>query len=147
MNFFEKIRLENFRNFKEFTINFNNKCNVIIGPNGSGKTNILESISLFEKGRGFRKDHLKNMVNNNNQNNMFIINSNFIAKKNNLDLILSCTLNEDKFDVLNPFNGDIVESVANMSRSHIHEVLKKSLDFYCVSTSFFCCFNNLKSPI
>ena len=96
MNFFEKIRLENFRNFKEFTINFNNKCNVILGPNGSGKTNILESISLFEKGRGFRKDHLKNMVNNNNQDNMFIINSNFIAKKNNLDLILSCTLNEDK---------------------------------------------------
>ena len=77
MNFFEKIRLENFRNFKEFTINFKNKCNIILGPNGSGKTNILESISLFEKGRGFRKDHLKNMINNNNQDKMFIINSNF----------------------------------------------------------------------
>ena len=105
MNFFEKIKLENFRNFKEFTINFNNKCNVIIGPNGSGKTNILESISLFEKGRGFRKDHLKNMVNNNNQNNMFIINSNFIAKENNLDLILSCTLNEDKLKKKILING------------------------------------------
>ena len=89
MNFFEKIKLENFRNFKELSINFNNKCNIILGPNGSGKTNLLESISLFEKGRGFRKDLLKNMINDNNQDNMFLINSNFIAQENNLNLILS----------------------------------------------------------
>jgi acyl-CoA reductase-like NAD-dependent aldehyde dehydrogenase len=38
---------------------------------------------------------------------------------------------KDRFDVLNPFNGDIVESVINMSRSQVHEVLGKSLDFQC----------------
>ena len=96
MNFFNKIKLENFRNFKELTINFDNKCNLIVGPNGSGKTNILESISLFEKGRGFRKDLLKNMINNTNQDNMFLINSKFTTKENDLDLILSCELKENK---------------------------------------------------
>ena len=96
MNFFEKIKLENFRNFEEYTINFNNQCNVIIGPNGSGKTNLLESISLFDKGRGFRKDLLKNMINSNSKNNLFLINSVFNTQKNNLDLILSCELNDNK---------------------------------------------------
>ena len=38
---------------------------------------------------------------------------------------------KDRFDVLNPFNGDIVDSVINMSRIQVHEVLRKSLDFQC----------------
>ena len=40
-------------------------------------------------------------------------------------------LNNEKFDVLNPFNGEIVQSVVNMSRSQVHEVLGNSLDFQC----------------
>jgi len=96
LNFFEKIKLKDFRNFKEFTINFNNKCNVIIGPNGSGKTNLLESVSLFEKGRGFRKDFFKNMINNEEKKDKFFINCTFTTLKNNLDLMLSCELNKEK---------------------------------------------------
>ena len=97
MSFFEKIKLDNFRNFKEFSVNFNNKCNIIIGPNGSGKTNLLESISLFEKGRGFRKDLLKNMINNHNIEKMFVINSNFVSQKNTINLKLSCAINKNFF--------------------------------------------------
>ena len=55
LNFFQNIKLENYRNFNYFEIDFTSGCNILIGKNGSGKTNILESISLFEKGRGFRK--------------------------------------------------------------------------------------------
>jgi phosphonoacetaldehyde dehydrogenase len=47
-----------------------------------------------------------------------------IMKKNN-------SISNDKFDVLNPFNGDIVDSVLNMSRSQIHQILGKSLEFQC----------------
>ena len=105
MSFFEKIKLENYRNFKDFTITFNKKCNVIIGPNGTGKTNLLESISLFEKGRGFRKDLFKNMISNKNKNNMFSINSSFNTLENNLDLILSVELNNDKLKKKLLING------------------------------------------
>ncbi len=45
MFFLDKLSLDNFRNFKNFSIDFKNDCNVIFGENGSGKTNILESIS------------------------------------------------------------------------------------------------------
>ena len=53
-------------------------------------------------------------------------------KKQKLDLWIVLKMKDkDRFDVLNPFNGDIVESVINMSRSQVHEVLGKSLDFQC----------------
>jgi len=39
--------------------------------------------------------------------------------------------NNIQFNVLNPFNDDIVESVDNMSRSKIHEVLSDSLNYKC----------------
>ena len=97
MNFFNKIRLNNFRNFEDFQINFGKKCNIFIGPNGSGKTNLLEAISLFEKGKGFRKDPLREMVNNNNQKKMFLINATFNTSKNILDLSLFSELKENKF--------------------------------------------------
>jgi len=117
LNFFEKIKLKNFRNFEEFTINFSNKCNVIVGPNGSGKTNLLESISLFEKGRGFRKDLLKNMINNKTQDNMFLINSSFTTQEKNLDLILSCALKENKLKKKLLVNGsNSKESVQHFER-------------------------------
>ena len=106
MYFFEKIKLENFRNFKTFDINFSNKCNVITGSNGTGKTNLLESISLFDKGRGFRKEPLKNMINNHYKNKMFLISSNFVTSENKLDLILSCEKNENKFKKKLLINGN-----------------------------------------
>ena len=43
----DEIRLRDFRNFKDQKIGpLSGGLNLFIGPNGSGKTNILESISL-----------------------------------------------------------------------------------------------------
>ena len=90
MFFFKKIKLENFRNFSNFEIEFNDQCNVIIGLNGSGKTNLLESLSMFEKGRGLRKDLFYNMINNNNKDKIFTINSIFNTLPNEVNLTLTC---------------------------------------------------------
>ena len=62
MGYFKKIVLNNFRNFQNYENNFSNSCNVLYGKNGSGKTNILESLSLFYKGRGIRNDNLNNLI-------------------------------------------------------------------------------------
>ncbi len=63
MGYFKNIKLLNYRNFSDRSFDFNGSCNVLIGKNGSGKTNILEAISLFEKGRGFRKEKIINLIN------------------------------------------------------------------------------------
>ena len=40
-NQYVTIHVENFKSLRDFKINFK-KFNVLIGPNGSGKTNVLE---------------------------------------------------------------------------------------------------------
>ena len=94
MIYFRSLKLENYRNFKNFNTYFTSGCNVIIGQNGTGKTNILESISLFEKGKGFRKDNIKNFVNYTSKKKYFKISSVFFDKKNEIILSLFIEINK-----------------------------------------------------
>jgi DNA replication and repair protein RecF len=58
-----KLQLSNFRNFKDKLLEFSDETTVIIGPNASGKTNILESIYLLSTGRSMRASVIEEMVN------------------------------------------------------------------------------------
>lgn len=49
-----KIRLTAFRNFKSKLLEFSPGVSVIVGPNASGKTNILESLYVLSTGKSFR---------------------------------------------------------------------------------------------
>ena len=81
-----QLKLSNYRNFKTLNLEFNDKVNVIYGENGSGKTNIIESIYLLSFGRSFRvKD-----------------NSNLIK------------FNEDKFNVYSKFKKEDKEITVNV---------------------------------
>lgn len=57
-----KIKLENFRNYTNQEIIFNNGINVIYGNNAQGKTNILEAIFLCSMGKSFRTNKDKELV-------------------------------------------------------------------------------------
>lgn len=61
----QKIRLADFRNFKSKVLDFSNKVTVIVGPNASGKTNILESLSLLSTGKSFKAKVEEEMINYN----------------------------------------------------------------------------------
>lgn len=47
------IKIENFRNYSELNLTFDPEGALIIGDNGIGKTNLLESISYFAFGKSF----------------------------------------------------------------------------------------------
>ena len=49
-----KLHLSKFRNFKIEKVDFSEGTTVIIGPNASGKTNILEALFLLSTGKSFR---------------------------------------------------------------------------------------------
>ena len=58
-----KIVFENFRNFKQLNYVFPDGLNMIIGANGTGKTNLLEGIDFLSHFRSFRGAKLKEMIN------------------------------------------------------------------------------------
>jgi DNA replication and repair protein RecF len=50
-----RLTLTDFRNFEHLTLRTERAPVVLTGENGAGKTNLLESISLFAPGRGLRR--------------------------------------------------------------------------------------------
>jgi DNA replication and repair protein RecF len=49
-----RLRLTDFRNFETLDLDLDARPVCLAGPNGSGKTNVLEAISLLAPGRGLR---------------------------------------------------------------------------------------------
>ncbi|MGC9770965.1 DNA replication and repair protein RecF [Fervidobacterium changbaicum] len=50
----KELTVKNFRNFSEHTVQFSDGINVIYGPNGSGKTSVLEAVAYLSNPRSFR---------------------------------------------------------------------------------------------
>ena len=51
----ERLRLTNFRNYASIALAAGPEPIVLTGPNGSGKTNLLEAVSLLTAGQGLRR--------------------------------------------------------------------------------------------
>jgi DNA replication and repair protein RecF len=48
------IRLQHFRSYTDTSFEFEDGVNIIIGPNASGKTNLLEAVLFVARGKSFR---------------------------------------------------------------------------------------------
>ena len=57
----KSISLRSFRNFDTFDHTLHSQSILLVAPNGSGKTNILEALSLFSPGKGLRQASFKDM--------------------------------------------------------------------------------------
>ncbi|WP_424988058.1 DNA replication/repair protein RecF [Microbulbifer sp. S227A] len=57
-----ELTLSHFRSHKLGRIALDARPVAIYGPNGAGKTNILEAVSLFSPGRGFRRSSAEDMT-------------------------------------------------------------------------------------
>jgi DNA replication and repair protein RecF len=57
------IKLTDFRNFKAKTLKFSDGITTIVGPNATGKTNILESLFLLSTAKSFKARTEAEMIN------------------------------------------------------------------------------------
>ena len=58
MSFIKKLKLHNYKRFKELELELDKELNVLIGDNESGKTTILEAINLTISGKKKKIDSL-----------------------------------------------------------------------------------------
>lgn len=54
--FLTRLSLQNFRSYKKITFDFNRYLTLVVGPNTSGKSNLIEAIYLLATGKSFRAD-------------------------------------------------------------------------------------------
>lgn len=59
-----KLKLFNYRNHKELRIDTDKNFVLFHGRNGTGKTNVLEAVSLLSSKTGFRNSNLQSLINN-----------------------------------------------------------------------------------
>lgn len=52
--YLKKLELKNYRNYSHVNLNFDKNTILILGNNGNGKTNLLESIYYLSTGRSHR---------------------------------------------------------------------------------------------
>lgn len=57
-----QILLVNFRNYEQFSFIFDEQITIFLGPNGIGKTNILEAVHLLSLGNTFRDNKIEELV-------------------------------------------------------------------------------------
>lgn len=62
---FERLRLVNFRNYRDVVLSFSPRVNVFLGENGQGKTNLLEALYMISQGDSFRYSDNSTLINSN----------------------------------------------------------------------------------
>ena len=53
----EKIEISNYKTYLNQELPFKNSITTLVGPNESGKTNLLESINFIKEYRKIKKTH------------------------------------------------------------------------------------------
>ncbi len=86
-----KLELKNFRNHKKLLIEFNGDSFLIEGPNGCGKSNILEAIHLLSTTKSMKAQYDKEMINHENDTANVV--ANIIRDEDTINLQLAIQRN------------------------------------------------------
>lgn len=90
----KKLDLQNFRSYSKRSFEFSEKTTLIVGPNASGKTNILEAIYCLAIGKSFRAEKEEEVIKES---------ENFaLIKTDNLEIVYD---NRERFSKLYKVNG------------------------------------------
>ena len=88
-SYIHSIEIENFRNHNFLLLESNAKFVLLLGDNGTGKTNILESISLFANGRGFRNAKAEDILKNDNRLHEWVTRIKYFSSKEYTEIMMA----------------------------------------------------------
>lgn len=122
----KRIKLKNYRNYLNSEILFNDNLNIIIGPNNTGKTNLLKAISYLAIA-----SEIKNDINDFNKN--FLLSNLSICKKEPPSI-------EIQYDIEHYLRLDIVESSLSRMKDFLWydeqlEIDSETKDEYYINAS------------
>lgn len=122
--YLSNLKVNNYRNFSEFDINFKKGLNVIVGPNNSGKSGLLKAIGILSSLNNlvfddFNKNDLKINWNNKYKNDAPIITMEF-----NLfhDVYLNNFEDETLNDLIPFLNTQQIQEKINSQRKKYYEI-------------------------
>lgn len=90
------LNIKNFRNYSNAYFDFSENNNIILGPNGQGKTNLLESIYFLALAKSFRSNKNSEIIMFNCDN--FDIECNLIKKNRNYNIKIKYSLS-NKYEI------------------------------------------------
>lgn len=79
----EKLNIQNCRLLEDVSVELSPNLNIIIGDNASGKTSLLEALSLLSSGKSFRTSHISDVISHSKNSVLVsadIINNNIHSK-------------------------------------------------------------------
>ena len=102
------IKLHNFRSYDLFEANFSERGTVIVGPNGTGKTNLLEAVYVSLRGTSFRGSLIDCMSHDSDQTNILLETTDQTRRiqflRENQRISKTFSVNDHKSKILSPKN-------------------------------------------
>lgn len=140
----EKVFLKGFRNYLEREFVFKDKINIILGKNGIGKSNLIESIMFLSMGRSIKTLHLNEIINfNSNKAEIHAVLRDDLGRINKIDVLIEnsqkkrITVNKKLLlrtsDLFTNFLAvfidqkeiDIIEGSPSIRRNHLDLILSR----------------------
>lgn len=106
----EKIILRNYRNYDYLSLEFNPKLNIIVGANGAGKTNIVESIQYLSLARSFRTQESTDLIKKGCQ--FATIEARVVENTSKKDIVAILTANTKKISC----NNNQIKKISDLSK-------------------------------
>lgn len=102
--YISSLTIRNFRSYKELNLKLDQRPIVLFGPNGSGKTNCIEAISLLHPGKGLRSAKKNQLLHISSQDKNLISDWAIHAKIENEENIFEVSTGIDSNDSLHQKN-------------------------------------------
>ncbi|RAJ97932.1 DNA replication and repair protein RecF [Larkinella arboricola] len=94
--YLEKLNLTNFKNYEEGSFTFSEQINCIVGPNGSGKTNLLDAVYFLSLSKS--AFHNQDALSIHHQSDFFIIDG--VFRLDDKPVQITCSLQRGQRKVL-----------------------------------------------